>query len=223
MKKLLLLLLLSPLGFTNIPASVFKTNETIIGKTCIESWKYQSDIDKCVDSWLLAKSQKDIYLPENLEGYKETQTITKKPSEFSALQNELNKMVELKTYSTGCRTNLCITAWLEGYIFNLVGDNTSFLAFKRDNQLFGYTDSTTLNDKGESFGFNMIGAYEVGYYSDKDDSFILRLYSGKNECSYVVEKKGKYYWFDRTSSNYSNICPSMLMERIRLPKDPLAD
>jgi len=223
MKKLLLLLLLSPLGFTNIPASVFKTNETFIGKTCKESWKYQADINKCVDSWLLAKSQKDIYLPENLEGYKGTQTTTKKPSEFSALQNELNKMVELKTYSTGCRTKLCITAWLVDYGFFLTSDNTQFLAFRKDNELNGYLDSTTKNDDGETFGFRMKGAYEVGFIDNKDDRFDVTIYAWKNECTYRISKKAKYYWFDKIKANYSNICPSMLMERVRLPKDPFAD
>jgi len=218
MKKLLFILLLSPLSFANIPASVFKSNDvSLIEKTCKAHWKFQVDINKCKDSWLLAKSPKDIYLPYSLEGDKEKETIAKEPSEIAVLQTELNKMLELKTYNNGCRTVVCITAWLEDYGFFLVGDNSSFLGFRKDNQLYGWTDSTTLNDKGESFGFNMEGAYEVNHYRNEDDRFSITLYGGKNECTYGVTKKGKYYWFDRVTGNYSNICPSMLMERVKLP------
>jgi hypothetical protein len=248
MKKLFILLLLSPFAFPE--------PNTTIGATCYFYWDSQTDRDKCISSLMKAKNFEDGYLPRNAEmktiaEYKKKERednrgvsdnfITPPPPKQKTKQKATEPKTVIppsceimKQYGTTAQWSECNEKrnkaykkiWkreLDDSAFSLTSNSNEFFHFMSDGILDGYSMSSTKDEDGNDWGFDMQGAWEVTY--GNEDKGYVSIYAGKLECRYSISKKGKLYWFEKIEANYSNICADMLMKRTKLIQvgDPFKD
>lgn len=103
---------------------------------------------------------------------------------------------------------------LDDSAFYLTSNSNEFFHFMSNGILDGYTMSSTKDDDGNDWGFDMQGAWEITY--GYENAVNISIYAGKLECKYSISKKGTLYWFEKREANYSNICADMLMKRQKL-------
>ena len=105
---------------------------------------------------------------------------------------------------------------LSGNVYRLTSNKTEWFRFAEDGTLSGWinsTDSTDQTKDKEQLGYNMAGVWEISDYGYSTvNKGHIAIFSGKLQCNYSVSKKANLYWFEKQKANYSNICPSMLME-----------
>ena len=101
-------------------------------------------------------------------------------------------------------------AWeiiLVNSIFSQSNNGKYRLEFKPEGILDGFLPLT--NDAGE--GIKMDGIWELNW--GDNNSANVSIYAGQFSCTFTLNKKEKYYWFERESATHRNICPSTLMSR----------
>jgi hypothetical protein len=216
MKKLLALLLLSPLAFAELDVGEIKSVES----TCNYYFSSVTDIKKCKESFKTADSLSEVYLPKGAEMKtpNELKSAGKSVVETPYTAPKKLKVVTCKTNDYACKERVSKgyqEVWKDVLVntsFELTSNKVEWFGFFEDGQLTGYTYSTDTDDKGEAFGFNMNGAWEMSSYSYSTiDYAYVDLFAGKLQCTYKVSKKGKLFWFEQKKANYNNVCPSMLM------------
>ena len=99
------------------------------------------------------------------------------------------------------------TTQLEDTYFEQNTNKANWLGFKKEGETVGWMPLTGDGERG----IEMNGAWEVTYATA--DYVQVTLYAGQSECTFSVSQKGKLWWFEQTSANYSNICPSTLMKK----------
>ena len=99
------------------------------------------------------------------------------------------------------------TTQLEDTYFEQNTNKANWLGFKKEGETIGWMPLTGDGERG----IEMNGAWEVTYATA--DYVQVTLYAGQSECTFSVSQKGKLWWFEQTSANYSNICPSTLMKK----------
>lgn len=105
------------------------------------------------------------------------------------------------------------TEQMVGFRFENNTSSSHYLYFKEGGELFGWLPISDSEN-----GLQMTGAWEVDVLGNKKEKLYITIYAGQAECRYSVSKKGtSFYWFENFKKNYSNICPSMLTKRIRIP------
>ena len=105
------------------------------------------------------------------------------------------------------------TTQMVGFRFENNTSSSHYLYFKEGGELFGWLP---LSDSEN--GLQMTGAWEVDVLGNSKELLYITIYAGQAECRYSMSKKGtSFYWFENLKKNYSNICPSMLTKRIRIP------
>lgn len=246
MKKMFILVLLSPFAFAE--------PKTSIDATCYFYWDTQADRDKCIKSLKKVKKFEDAYLPfhaemKTVDEYKKKEREDNrgawddfimppppKPKQETSKKETSNK-IDSRTHNCEVlkKSNLLtgITEvdaeckkllrkkykndWeqeLNDSAFYLTSNSNEFFHFMSNGILDGYTMSSTKDDDGKDWGFDMQGAWEITY--GNEDEGHVSIYAGKLECRYSISKKGVLYWFEKIEANYSNICVDMLMKRQKL-------
>ena len=216
MKKLLALLLLSPLAFAELDMDEIKSVES----TCNYYFDLTTDIKKCMDSFKTAMKLSEVYLPKGAEmkSPNELKSAGKNVVEIPYTATKKSKVDTCASDDYDCKRRVSEhhqAIWktvLENESYALTSNKNEWFGFFADGRLMGYTYATDNNDDGEPFGFNMGGAWEMSSYgySTVDRSFV-ELFAGKLQCTYMISKKGKLLWFEQKQRNYNNVCPSMLM------------
>ena len=220
MKKLLTLLLLSPLAFAE--------QGNIIEANCRAFWGSSSkDIVKCINTWKNASQWGDVHVPVGAEpnlninpeamylppADMETYDASKKPRAEICPDWRANGSNQ-GHYNCQERNNKKFKRWwkpqIVGSRFRQNTNPSNWLLFEAEGVLDGWLP---LTDDGER-GINMSGAWELNYASENSVRFTL--YAGQSECTFEISKKGKLYWFKQSTANYSNICPSTLMIRTKI-------
>ena len=97
MKKLLALLLLSPLmSVANTPLNDFPSTES----TCNYYWDLDSDIQDCINSFKTAKSIEEAYLPSNADEMKSPNDIKLKLQTERTVYKQKNECISILAEST---------------------------------------------------------------------------------------------------------------------------
>ena len=223
MSKHLQFLLIMSLAITPLKASI----DNIIDSNCRAFWGSSSkDVEMCISSWKEAEQWSDVHVPDGAEPLLELNTGTPfKPLISDAdISNEV--LVPIKEICTredfspqnlkrteDCnkRNLLKYKKWwmpqIVGYIFRQNNNVGNWLHIKEGGELLGFLPLTDEPEKGLS----MAGAWEI---NDANENFVsLTIYAGQAQCAFDISKKSNLYWFNQTSRNYSNICPSILMAR----------
>lgn len=220
MKKLLTLLLLSPLAFAE--------QGNIIEANCRAFWGSSSkDIVKCINTWKNASQWGDVHVPAGAEPNlninpeamylpptdMETYDASKKP--IAEICPEWSSYGDNAGYkSCSARNQTKFKRWwkpqIVGSRFKQNTNPSNWLLFEAEGVLDGWLPLT--NDA--ELGIEMSGAWEITYATA--DYVQVTLYAGQSECTFSISKKGKLYWFKQSTANYSNICPSTLMIRTKI-------
>jgi len=219
MKKLLAIILLIPLAYGNNYAEV--KDVPSVESTCNYYWDLQSDVEECLQTFKTAKSLFEVWLPVGAE-MKTPNELKNKGKPVLVAPKTSSSKVDIKSckyddYACRERSSKAYQKiWkkeLDGQVFELTSNITEWFGFWEDGTLNGFTYSTDKNDDGESYGFNMLGAWQMSdfTYSTVDYAYV-ELFAGKLQCVYEVSKKGKLFWFEQKKVNYNNVCPSMLMK-----------
>lgn len=219
MKKLLALLLLSPLAVAEETEFFEVSDIASVESTCNYYFDSGIDITKCMDSFKTAKKLTEVYLPKDAE-MKTPNDLKSKGKSVDATPLTTSNKVDIKPCKNddyACRrrsSEAYQKLWkkeLDGKYFELTSNKNEWFSFWKDGTMYGYTYATdSTKDTGR---FNMSGAWEMSDwgYSGVDYAY-MELFAGKLQCTYQVSKKGKLFWFEQKEANYNNVCPSMLMK-----------
>jgi hypothetical protein len=200
--------------------------DNIIEANCEAFWGSSSkDIVKCINTWKNAKQWGEVHAPlgaepnseftkpENkyiAESYNQALDASKKPiAEICPEWTDYGDNAGSKGCATRNQTKFkrWWTTQLEDTHFEQNTNKANWLGFKKEGETIGWMPLTGDGERG----IEMNGAWEVTYATA--DYVQVTLYAGQSECTFSVSQKGKLWWFEQTSANYSNICPSTLMKK----------
>ena len=193
MKRLLTLLLVSPLAYAEIPT---------IDATCNFYWSYSGDIDKCIKSFKKAKSIEEAYLPQGAE-MKSPDDLKKDIIKLSELQQKLKEKPKEQTADEVFRDNL-VGKRLVNSSHGFYGEAKSYLNFNKDGSFVA---------RIEGHGVDGVDTFWDGAYVFNGQD--VTIYSDIYECRYTMRKVGKFFKFSilfSSNRNYGNICADLLMK-----------